>query len=63
MPAQDEQTVIMHKDELRDDLVIFCGTVPILTGEFRAGRHWRVALKLNLNTSLTHSYEVLPHDG
>lgn len=49
--------------ELRGDLVIFCGTVPILTGEFRAGRHWRVALKLDANTSLTHSYEVLPHDG
>jgi 4-hydroxyphenylacetate 3-monooxygenase len=49
--------------ELRDDLVIFCGTVPLLTGAFRAGRRWRVALKLDPNTSLTHSDEVLPHNG
>ena len=49
--------------ELGDDLVIFCGTVPLLTGEFRAGRHWRLQLRLDPNTNLTHSYEVLPHDG
>jgi hypothetical protein len=49
--------------ELGDDLVIFCGTVPLLTGEFRAGRLWRLGLQLDPNTSLTHSYEVLPHDG
>ena len=49
--------------ELRDDLVIFCGTVPLLTGEFRAGRQWRLALRLDAHTSLTHSYEVLPHHG
>jgi 4-hydroxyphenylacetate 3-monooxygenase len=49
--------------ELADDLVIFCGTVLLLTGAFRAGRLWRVALKVDPNTSLTHSYEVLPHHG
>jgi hypothetical protein len=49
--------------ELGDDLVIFCGTVPLLTGEFRAGRRWRLQLKLDPNTSLTHSYEVLPDHG
>jgi Protein of unknown function (DUF2848) len=49
--------------ELGDNLVIFCGTVPLLTGAFRAGRHWRLVLKLDANTSLTHSYEVLPYDG
>jgi 4-hydroxyphenylacetate 3-monooxygenase len=46
-----------------DDLVMFCGTVPLLTGAFRAGRRWRLALKLDANTSLTHSYEVLPDHG
>jgi hypothetical protein len=46
-----------------DDLVIFCGTLPLLTGEFRAGRLWRVALNLDPNTTLTHAYEVLPHHG
>ncbi len=49
--------------ELEDDLVIFCGTLPLLTGAFRAGRHWRLQLKLDPNTSLTHSYEVLPEHG
>lgn len=49
--------------EFDDDLVMFCGTVPLLAGAFRAGRLWRVALHRNSDTSLTHSYEVLPHDG
>jgi hypothetical protein len=49
--------------EITDDLVMFCGTVPLLSGAFRPGRLWRVALKLNANTSLTHSYEVRSHDG
>jgi 4-hydroxyphenylacetate 3-monooxygenase len=48
---------------VEDDLVIFCGTVPLLTGAFRAGRHWRIQLTLSSNTALIHTYEVLPHDG
>jgi hypothetical protein len=46
--------------EVGDDLVIFCGTVPLLTGAFRAGQLWRLELKLNPDTSLIHSYEVIP---
>jgi hypothetical protein len=49
--------------EFSDDLVMFCGTVPLLTGAFRPGRYWRVQLQLDSDTSLTHSYEVLPADG
>jgi hypothetical protein len=49
--------------EVEEDLVIFCGTVPLLTGGFQAGRRWRVGLQLDPSTSLTHSYEVLPHNG
>lgn len=49
--------------EVEDDLVMFCGTLPLLTGAFHAGRHWRLQLQVDANTSLTHSYEVLPHDG
>jgi hypothetical protein len=49
--------------EVEDDLVIFCGTVPLLTGAFRAGRHWRIQLTLTSNTALIHTYEVLPQDG
>jgi uncharacterized protein DUF2848 len=49
--------------EFSDDLVMFCGTVPLLTGTFRPGRLWRVQLQLDPDTSLTHSYEVHPPDG
>ena len=42
---------------------MFCGTVPLLTGTFRPGRLWRVALKWDPNTNLTHSYEVRSHNG
>jgi 4-hydroxyphenylacetate 3-monooxygenase len=49
--------------DFADDLVMFCGTVPLLAGAFRPGRHWRVALRLDPNTILTHSYEVLPDHG
>jgi 4-hydroxyphenylacetate 3-monooxygenase len=48
---------------VEDDFVIFCGTVPLLTGAFRAGRHWRVQLTVNPNTALIHTYEVYSHDG
>jgi hypothetical protein len=49
--------------EFDGDLVMFCGTVPLLTGAFRAGRRWRLELKLDPNISLTHTYEVLSRDG
>ncbi len=49
--------------EFGDDLVMFCGTVPLLAAEFRPGRLWRLQLQLDPTTSLTHSYEVLPRDG
>jgi 4-hydroxyphenylacetate 3-monooxygenase len=51
--------------EFGDDFVMFCGTVPLLTGAFRAGRLWRLELTLdaNANASLIHSYEVLSHHG
>jgi hypothetical protein len=47
--------------EFESDLVMFCGTVPLLAGAFRAGRLWRLQLNVVRNTTLTHSYEVL-HD-
>ena len=38
--------------ELEGDLVIFCGTVPLLTGAFRPGRSWRLQLQLDPTTTL-----------
>ena len=33
--------------EFEGDLVMFCGTVPLLAGAFRAGATWRAALHLD----------------
>ncbi|MGA4837351.1 DUF2848 family protein [Streptomyces sp. G45] len=40
------------------DLVLFCGTFPLLTGAFVHGSHWRVCLGLPDGTALTHRYET-----
>lgn len=41
-----------------DDLVMFCGTLPLLTGEFVAGREWRLELRLTGGLALRHTYET-----
>lgn len=41
-----------------EDLVVFGGTLPLLTGEFVHGTHWLMKLDLADGTSLTHSYET-----
>ncbi|WP_018685849.1 DUF2848 family protein [Actinokineospora enzanensis] len=40
------------------DLVLFCGTLPLLTGEFTPGAYWRVHLELPAGPVLTHAYET-----
>lgn len=48
-------------DELDDssgDLVLFCGTFPLLGGDFVYGAHWRMHLEIPGGTVLTHSYEA-----
>lgn len=40
------------------DLVVFGGTLPLLTGEFVHGTHWLMQLELADGTTLTHSYET-----
>lgn len=40
------------------DLVVFGGTLPLLTGEFIHGTHWLLRLELADGTSLTHSYDT-----
>lgn len=41
-----------------DDLVVFCGTLPLLAGEFVAGKQWRLDMGLPGGTSLSHAYEA-----
>jgi hypothetical protein len=40
------------------DLVLFGGTLPLLTGEFRYGRRWLLRLELPDGSTLTHDYET-----
>jgi 4-hydroxyphenylacetate 3-monooxygenase len=41
-----------------EDLVLFCGTVPLLAGQFVAGTHWTLVLHVSKGIALTHSYTV-----
>lgn len=40
------------------DLVVYGGTLPVLGGGLRPGRHWNVGLRLPGGAALVHSYEV-----
>lgn len=40
------------------DLVLFCGTLPLLDGEFVAGAEWTLSLTLPGGVRLTHAYQV-----
>jgi 4-hydroxyphenylacetate 3-monooxygenase len=40
------------------DIVLFCGTLPLLTGEFLPGQSWQLALTTPDGTTLRHAYRV-----
>jgi 4-hydroxyphenylacetate 3-monooxygenase len=40
------------------DLVLFCGTLPLLGGTFVAGTRWELSLALPGGVTLTHAYSV-----
>lgn len=48
----------LHQGSVERDLVLFCGTLPLLNGEFVAGADWRLSLTLPDGTELTHAYSV-----
>lgn len=41
-----------------EDVVIYCGTVPTLGGEFRMGTTWTTTLTLRSGAALSHSYRL-----
>lgn len=43
---------------IEGDLVLLCGTLPLLTGEFVFGTQWRLDLKLPGGVHLTHTYKT-----
>jgi hypothetical protein len=48
--------------EFTGDLVLFCGTLPLLGGAFVHGADWRIRLELPDGAVLTHAYETKPCD-
>jgi 4-hydroxyphenylacetate 3-monooxygenase len=44
--------------DVTGDLVLFCGTMPLLTGDFVAGEHWRVWLAGPDGMTLQHAYQL-----
>lgn len=40
------------------DVVLFCGTLPLLTGEFVAGQSWQITLTTPDGIILSHSYRI-----
>jgi hypothetical protein len=44
--------------DVSGDLVLFGGTLPLLTGGFRYGRRWLLRLELPDGSTLTHDYET-----
>ncbi|WP_433269121.1 DUF2848 family protein [Actinosynnema sp. CS-041913] len=44
--------------DVEGDLVLFCGTLPLLAGEFSYGSYWRVHLEVPGGPLLTHAYET-----
>lgn len=41
------------------DLVLFCGTLPLLAGHFVKGVSWQVQLRLPAGLTLAHTYQTL----
>jgi hypothetical protein len=45
------------------DLVMFCGTLPLIDGEFVAGREWTLSLTLPDGNEIGHTYTVRSDHG
>lgn len=48
-------------DHEREDVVLFGGTVPLLTGAFVHGARWEVSLTVDQGAEITHTYAVETH--
>ena len=60
-----ELAALRHPADLLDrlgpvdgDFALYCGTLPLLGGEFAYGAYWRVHLELPGGPVLTHAYET-----
>lgn len=48
----------LHQGPAERDLVLFCGTLSLLGGEFIAGRDWTLSLTLPGGERISHAYSV-----
>lgn len=55
-PADTARRMTDALGAIPGDLVMYCGTFPLLDGGFRYARQWRMALTLPDGTELTHAY-------
>jgi uncharacterized protein DUF2848 len=44
--------------QISDDLVMFCGTLPLLDGEFVPGARWQLQLRTPEGATLSHEYHA-----
>jgi hypothetical protein len=44
--------------EIHGDLVLFAGTLPLLSGQFKPGTRWQLSMSVGPDTTLTHTYEA-----
>ncbi|MQA82132.1 MAG: DUF2848 domain-containing protein [Streptosporangiales bacterium] len=59
LPRLSAELTARGEDPEAGDLVVFTGTLPLVGGEFRAGRSWHLELTLDGGpTVLTHRYDV-----
>ncbi|WP_053170678.1 DUF2848 family protein [Streptomyces sp. SBT349] len=61
-PADTAERMTAALGEITGDLVLFCGTLPLLDGTFVHGTRWRLRLGLPDGTELTHAYQAQPAD-
>ncbi|RKN37020.1 DUF2848 family protein [Streptomyces hoynatensis] len=59
-PADTLARMTAALGEPEGDLVLFLGTLPLLTGSFVYGTRWRLRLGLPDGTRLEHAYEAVP---
>lgn len=57
-PAELLERMTGGAGEATGDMVLFCGTLPLLGGTFVHGSYWRMHLELPGLTVLTHAYET-----
>jgi hypothetical protein len=52
------EVLALRDGPAQHDLVLFCGTLPLLNGQFVAGTDWKLSLTMPDGTELTHAYSV-----